>query len=86
MISNRKLSILLLIPASVGISFGGLIMRNINYADAWQIAFYKTLAFIFFITLILFNKYRFSIVSKIKIIGFPGVTGLLRLCLMFFQR
>jgi len=75
MISNRKLSILLLIPASVGISFGGLIMRNINYADAWQIAFYKTLAFIFFITLILFNKYRFSIVSKIKIIGFPGVTG-----------
>ena len=75
MISNRKLSILLLIPASVGISFGGLIMRNINYADAWQIAFYKTLAFIFLITLILFNKYRFSIVSKIKIIGFPGVTG-----------
>ena len=70
MMSNRKLSILLLITGSVGISFGGLIMRNINYADAWQIAFYRALSFIFLITLILFNKYRFSIVSKIKILGF----------------
>ena len=75
MISNRNFSILLLIPASVGISFGGLIMRNINYADAWQIIFYKALSFIFLITLILFNKYRFSIVSKIKIIGFSGMIG-----------
>ena len=75
MISNRNFSILLLIPASVGISFGGLIMRNINYADAWQIIFYKALSFIFLITLILFNKYKFSIVSKIKIIGFSGMIG-----------
>ena len=75
MISNRNFSILLLIPASVGISFGGLIMRNINYADAWQITFYRALSFIFLITLILFNKYRLSIVSKIKKIGFSGMTG-----------
>ena len=50
-------------------------MRNINYADPWQIAFYRALSFIFLITLILFNKYKFSIVSKIKKIGFAGVTG-----------
>ena len=75
MISNRNFSILLLIPASVGISFGGLIMRNINYADAWQITFYRALSFIFLITLILFNKYRFFVVSKIKKIGFSGMVG-----------
>ena len=43
MISNRNLSILLLITGSVSMSFGGLIMRNINIADPWQIAFYRAL-------------------------------------------
>ena len=47
MISNRNLSILLLITGSVGVSFGGLIMRNINNTDPWQIAFYRGLAFLF---------------------------------------
>ena len=50
-------------------------MRIINNADAWQIIFYKALSFIFLITLILFKKYKFSIVSKIKIIGFSGMIG-----------
>ena len=50
-------------------------MRNINNADPWQLAFYRALSFIFLITLILFKKYKFSIVSKIKIIGFAGVMG-----------
>ena len=74
-ISNRNLSILLLIAGSVGISFGGLIMRNINTADPWQIAFYRALAFLFSITLILFHKYRLEIVIKIKNTGFPGMAG-----------
>ena len=75
MISNRNLSILLLITGFVGISFGGLIMRNINTADPWQIAFYRALAFLFPITLILFHRYRFSIVTNIKKIGYPGMAG-----------
>jgi len=75
MISNRKLSILLLITGSVGISFGGLIMRNINNADPWQIAFYRALAFLFSITLILFHRYRFAIAKNIKKTGYPGMTG-----------
>ena len=66
MISNRNLSIILLITGSVGISFGGLIMRSINNADPWQIAFYRALAFLFSITLILFHQHRFGIVTKIK--------------------
>ena len=75
MISNRNLSIILLITGSVGISFGGLIMRNINNADPWQIAFYRALAFLFPITLILFHQYRLGIVTNIKKIGYPGMAG-----------
>ena len=75
MISNRNLSILLLITGSVSMSFGGLIMRNINNADPWQIAFYKALAFLFPITLILFHQHRLGIVTNIKKIGYPGMAG-----------
>jgi len=75
MISNRNLSILLLITGFVGISFGGLIMRNINTADPWQIAFYRALAFLFPITLILFHQNRLGIVTNIKKIGYPGMAG-----------
>ena len=75
MISNRNFSILLLITGSVSVSFGGLIMRNINYADPWHIIFYRALAFLFSITLILFHRYRFSIVTNIKKIGYPGMVG-----------
>jgi len=50
-------------------------MRNINTADPWQIAFYRALAFLFSITLILFYQYRLGIVTNIKKIGYPGMAG-----------
>ena len=75
MISNRNLSILLLITGSVGISFGGLIMRNINNADPWQITFYRSLAFLFSITLALIYRHNSDILTSIKKIGYPGIAG-----------
>ena len=75
MISNRNLSIILLITGYVGISFSGMIMRNINIADPWQIAFFRALAFIFPITLILFHRHGLGIVTNIKKIGYPGMAG-----------
>ena len=74
-ISNRNCSVILLIIASVGMSFGGLIMRNINYADVWQISFFRALGFIFSLTIILFHKYRSAIVVNIKKIGHAGIIG-----------
>ena len=74
-LTNRNLSILLLIAGTVGISFGGLIIRNINIADPWQIAFYRGLSFLFSITSVLFYQYRLEIVTKIKNTGFPGIAG-----------
>ena len=74
-ISNRNLSFLLLIVGSLGISFGGLIMRYINSADPWQIAFYRGLAFLFSIFLFLYYQNRFEIFKAIKNTGFPGIAG-----------
>ena len=75
MLSNRNLSILFLITGSVGISFSGLIMRNINIADPWQIAFFRALAFIFPIILILFHRHGLGIVTNIKKTGYLGMVG-----------
>jgi len=50
-------------------------MRNINTADPWQIAFYRALAFLFPITLILFHQHRLGIVTNIKKIGYPSMAG-----------
>ena len=41
-------------------------MRNINIADAWQITFYRVLAFIFSIMVILFYKNRFFPDAKLS--------------------
>ena len=79
-ISNRNLSIIFLIVGSVGISFGGLIMRNISNADPWQIAFYRGLAFIVSITLVLSYKYQLGIITKIKDTGFYGIITKLICC------
>ena len=45
MFNKKSLSIFLLLIASIAISFGGLIMRNIEVANAWQIIFYRSLFF-----------------------------------------
>jgi len=61
-------------------------MRNISSADPWQIAFYRGLAFLFSISLILFHQHRLGIVTKIKKIGYPGMAGgfFLMLAQIFF--
>ena len=73
--SNRNLSIILLILGSVGISFGGLIMRNIHTADPLQITFYRGLAFFFGITLVLFYQYRSKFKKIIISAGYAGISG-----------
>jgi len=75
LIPNRNLSYILLTTAFVGISFGGLIIRNIHYADVWQISFFRALGFVFSITIMLYYNYRSAIVENIKKIGSAGFIG-----------
>ena len=65
----------LMVFSSVLISFGGLILRNIEAADAWQINFYRSLAFIAAVALVLLFQYRRDTVVRIRAIGRPGLLG-----------
>ncbi len=64
---------LLMIFSSVVISFGGLIMRNIEFANPPQIAIYRSIAFIAAIFLIMQVRYRGDTVNRFRAIGFPGL-------------
>ena len=75
MANKKSLSIFLLLLSSIAISFGGLIMRNIEVANAWQIIFYRSLFFSISISLILIFQYRFIFFKNIKKIGYPGLLG-----------
>ena len=88
MIYSREFSIFLLIVGSIGISFGGLIMRNMNDANAWNVIFYRALGFIFSFTLILIYRYKKNVIKTIKETGLSGIIGGLLLMsanLLFIQ-
>ena len=69
---RRAYAIILMLIGSTVISFSGLVIRNINAADNWQINFYRTLAFGIVISTILLLRYGRSAPRKLKVIGVEG--------------
>ncbi len=72
-VPRRGFAMMLMIISSVIISFGGLVVRNVEFADAWQINFYRSLALMMAIFSILLFQYRATTFSELRSIGYPGV-------------
>ncbi|MEO1491367.1 MAG: DMT family transporter [Pseudomonadota bacterium] len=70
---RRAFAMALMVVSSVSISFGGLILRNIEDADVWQINFYRSLALVSTVAVIMVLRYRGQTVQKIVQIGWPGL-------------
>ena len=73
MLRPKSLAILLILASTVGISFGGLIMRQIEFGNAWQITFHRNLAFFIAISLILAKSYRLASFGALTAVGRPGI-------------
>ena len=73
--TRRGLAMLLMVVSSVGISFGGLIVRSMDGADPWQINFYRSISLATVILCILVYRYRGRTVEKVIGIGRPGLLG-----------
>jgi len=73
--SRRSLAMILMVISSVGISFGGLIVRNMDDADPWQINFYRSISLGIVVSIILLYRYRRLAGPKIWNIGPPGLLG-----------
>ena len=71
--SRRAFAMALMVVSSVGISFGGLVLRSMDDADVWQINFYRSLALVVTVTLLMLFRYRGQSVQKVRQIGRPGL-------------
>ncbi len=65
----------IMIASSIGISFGGLVLRSMDDADAWQINFYRSLALVLAIMSILMIQYRGKAAIHVRGVGKPGLLG-----------
>ena len=72
---RRGFAMLLMIVSSVSISFGGLVLRSMETTDAWQINFFRALAFVAAIGLIMAVRHRGETLREMRKIGWPGVFG-----------
>jgi drug/metabolite transporter (DMT)-like permease len=69
----------LVIIGGVFLSLSGILLRNIESANGWQILFYRGLAFSFMLFLILLLKYRKGTLDAFRAIGRPGLWAALAL-------
>jgi drug/metabolite transporter (DMT)-like permease len=69
----------LVIIGGVFLSLSGIMLRNIESANGWQILFYRGLAFSFMLFLILLLRYRKGTLDAFRAIGRPGLWAALAL-------
>ena len=72
---QRLLALALMAAGSTTVSFGGLIIRNIEHADEWQLVFYRALGMLFSVSIIVISRYRRHTLARLQDIGWPGIVG-----------
>lgn len=72
-VMHHRMAVVLIVLSSVGLSFGGLILRNIEQATPWQINFYRSLAQIIVLIGMLAAQHKSRSVTQLTGIGRPGL-------------
>mgnify|MGYP006088595515 FL=1 len=72
---SRLIALALMAAGSTTISFGGLVIRNIEQADEWQLVFYRALGMLFSVTVLLTIRYGRHTIFRLRDIGWPGIFG-----------
>ena len=71
--SKRGLAMMSMVLSSVVISFGGLIMRSMEVAGPWQINFYRSIALLGAVSILIIYRFRAESLSAVRNIGPLGV-------------
>ena len=66
---------LLVFLGAISLSFGGLIVKSFEGANLWQILFWRSLFFIFVVTIFLIFTYKKNFLLSFKKSGLPGIIG-----------
>jgi len=73
--SRHGYAMLIMTAGSIAISFGGLVQRNIEIADAWQTIFYRSLGMMIGMIFIIAFQYRGRVLSTVTGVGQLGLLG-----------
>jgi len=79
--SSYLFGVACVIVGGVCLSFGGLLLRNIEQADGWQILFYRSVTFFITLTTILTVRYRSNTLSAFRAVGRRGAVVAVSLAL-----
>jgi len=71
--SRHGYAMLIMMAGSIAISFGGLVQRNIEAADAWQTIFYRSLGMLIAMAFIVAVKYRGRVLGTVTGVGSMGL-------------
>ena len=71
--SRHGYAMLIMMAGSIAISFGGLVQRNIEAADAWQTIFYRSLGMLIGMAFIVAIQYRGRILGTVTGVGSMGL-------------
>ncbi len=69
---RRGFAMAMMVIGSTTMSFGGLVVRSMDQADAWHINFYRSLAFVIAVFTVLLFQYRGKAFSKVLKAGWSG--------------
>ena len=68
-------AMLMMVAGSIAISFGGLVQRNLEVADAWQTVFYRSLGMLIAMFIIVAVRYRGRVLITVTEVGGMGLLG-----------
>lgn len=72
---RRGFAMAMMMIGSTTMSFGGLVIRSMETADAWHINFYRSLAFVIVLFGVLLFQYRGDAFRRVSHAGWPGWIG-----------
>lgn len=86
--SKYPLGVAMILSAGVCLSISGIVVRNLDTTDGWQIIFYRSVFFLLTVLTFILVRYRGRILAPFRAIGFNGLIvafclGLGSICYLF---
>lgn len=80
---EHRVALLLMIGATLCWSSAGVLVRNMNITDGWEITFWRSLFMTVFLGAWLALQHRGLVVAKVRAVGFPGLVSAALLTTMY---
>ncbi len=68
-----RTGVVMILTATLCLSLGGLILRNMEAADGWQVMFYRSISFVVTLLALLVYRYRGGLLAAFRATGTDGV-------------